>query len=87
MSMEKKQVINFTLTRTGSQRSENRCEALLSMFLSDLGKQISVSRKHGTRAFAHRLLRHVTGHLLMGIGRLVLYFLLTDSIRLVHCCK
>lgn len=84
MSMETKQAINFTQTRTGSQRSEYRCEALLSMFLNDLGKQIVVSRKHGTRAFTCRLLRHMTGHLLMGIGRLVFYFLLTESIRLVH---
>lgn len=64
MSMKTKEVTNFTQTRTGS---EYRCEALLSMFLNDLGKQISVSRKHGTRAFTYRLYRHVTGHLLMGI--------------------
>lgn len=82
MSMETKQVINFTQIRTGSQRSEYRCEALLSMFLNDLGKQISVSRKYGTRAFACRLLRHVTGDLLMQIGRLVFYFLLTERLGL-----
>lgn len=87
MSMETKQVINFTQTRAGSQRSEYRYEALLPMFLNDLGKQISVSRKHGTGVFACRLLRHVTGHLLMGTGSLVFYFLLTESIRLLHCSK
>lgn len=83
--METKQVRNFTQIRTGSQRGEYRCEALL--FLNDLGKQISVSRKHGTRAFPCRLLRHVTGHLLMKIGRLLFYSLLTESISLVYCSK
>lgn len=82
-----KTVINFTQTRAGSQRSEYRCETLLSVFLNDLGKQSFVSRKHGMSAFACRLSRHVTGHLLMDMERPVFYFLLTESIRLVHCSK